>query len=210
MEHTIRERTLALAGIFQAVALVKQIARAERRDQSAIEASIKSILKIDAPSVDDIYGGVSGLELGLGILKKQLGTKANSRDLEITQYAVTILHLERKLDKRPALMATVREGILHAQSQVEYFSAIHDTVIASLADTYLNTVSTLTPRVIVKGDPSTLTDKANTELIRALLLAAIRSCVLLRQCGGNRFNLLLNRGAMVAICEDLLSATGNP
>jgi high frequency lysogenization protein len=210
MEHTIRERTLALAGIFQAVALVKQIARAERRDKDAIEASIRSILKIDAPSVDDIYGGVSGLELGLGILKKQLGKGANSRDVEITQYAVTILHLERKLNKRPALMTTIREGIEHARSQVEYFSAIHDTVIASLAETYLNTVSTLPPRVIVKGDPSTLTDKANTELIRALLLAGIRACVLWRQCGGNRFNLLLNRGAIVAICENLLTGRGSP
>jgi high frequency lysogenization protein len=44
---------------------------------------------------------------------------------------------------------------------------------------------------MVKGEPTRLTETGVANQIRALLLAAMRSAVLWRQCGGTRLGLLL-------------------
>ena len=78
--------------------------------------------------------------------------------------------------------------------------------MAGLADCYRQTVSTLQPRVIVNGDPAILENPDNQNLIRALLLAAIRAAVLWRQCGGGRLTLVLRRRALVEAAAGLLEA----
>ncbi len=75
---SIENRTLALAGMFQSADLVRQIARQGLLDQAQFEATIQSLLKIDADSVEDVYGGLSGLKAGLQVLCGQLGGGAHS------------------------------------------------------------------------------------------------------------------------------------
>jgi high frequency lysogenization protein len=87
-----------------------------------------------------------------------------------------------------------------AQSQ----DMTHPEVIASLADAYKQTVSTLRPQVLVNGNPGILGDPDNQNLIRTLLLAAIRAAVLWRQCGGRRLTLILRRKALQEALESLL------
>ena len=64
------ERILALAGLFQAAGLVQEVACKSTADQSAFNTSIHSIFKINADSVEEIYGGISGLKYGLEIIVK--------------------------------------------------------------------------------------------------------------------------------------------
>ena len=56
---------LALAGIFQSACLVQQLAREGRTDTDALRTSIQSVLALDAPDVEAVYGGARGVRLGL-------------------------------------------------------------------------------------------------------------------------------------------------
>ncbi|MEO1879600.1 MAG: DUF489 family protein, partial [Methylococcales bacterium] len=58
-------QTIALAGISQACLLVQQLATQGKADDSAIETSIASTLRIDSDSVLDIYGGLPAIKPGL-------------------------------------------------------------------------------------------------------------------------------------------------
>ena len=201
---TIRNQTIALAGIAQAVYLVQQIAKQGSADQIPLENSIGSVLKIDAVDVDAIYGGLSGLSCGLKQLQNQL-TGSSSLDPEQARYAATLLFLERKLSANPAMIQTIRIGVSRAAAQADHYSPLHENVFASLADLYQETVSTINPKIIIKGDPTYLTDNRYADKIRALLLAGIRSAVLWRQCGGTRWKFFFFRSKMLAECGQLLN-----
>lgn len=200
---THQNRVLALAGIFQACSLVKQVANRGLADSAPLTVSIESIFAIDAEDVDSVYGGAAGLATGFAALRKELARTGRSPDREVVRYAVSLLHLERKLIKRPQMLQTLRRGIETAASQAEHFSSTHPNVIASLADLYTRTISTLSPRIMVKGEPSILSNPENAARIRALLLAGIRSAVLWRQCGGTRLNLLIQRRRILQTAEQL-------
>ncbi|MCG8433413.1 MAG: DUF489 family protein, partial [Gammaproteobacteria bacterium] len=90
------------------------------------------------------------------------------------------------------------------------FDPTHDNVLANLADTYVNTIGTLRPRVLVNGEHGHLQNPRNVNLIRALLLAGIRSATLWYQCGGSRWNLLFSRRSFLAAADELLQAKSFP
>jgi Uncharacterized protein involved in purine metabolism len=78
------ERVLALAGVFQACSLAQQLANDGRCDEAAMEASVASVFRIDAPSVVAVYGNVSSLRLGLRSLIAQLDE--SDRDMSVTAW----------------------------------------------------------------------------------------------------------------------------
>jgi high frequency lysogenization protein len=198
------ERALAFAGILQALHLVQSTAYGKPYDVRALQASLTSILLIDADTVEDVYGGVAGVRSGLRLLKTQLLSEQQRPDAELSRYLVVLLHLERKFSKRSDLLNRVTEGIERAQQQLAHFDIMHANVLASLADTYAQTISTLQPRIMVKGEPARLNEAGVANQIRALLLAAMRSAVLWRQCGGTRLGLLLGRRKLATAAAALL------
>lgn len=204
MNHSDTDRTLAFAGILQALHLVQQTARGKPYDLDAFQTSLNSILLIDAPEVFDVYGSLDGVSTGLRLLQAQLNSGSQKPDSELSRYLVVLLHLERKLSKRHDLMDALGEGIKRAQEQTEHFAVNHPNLLASLADIYTNTISTLKPRIMINGDPGRLSDTAVANQVRALLLAAMRSAVLWRQCGGTRLGLLLGRRKLAATATALL------
>jgi high frequency lysogenization protein len=208
MPATMRHRVIALAALFQAVKLVQAIARGSERDHTAVETCLAGVLNTDPESADTVFGGIAGLRTGLETLAAQLGTSAAARETDITRHAITILHLERKLSRRKEMLQRIRAGIDKAAQQAGFFNLQHPSVIASLADCYVETISTLQPRILVSGDQAILDNPANQNLIRALLLAAIRAAVLWRQCGGGRLTMLFKRGPLLAEARQLLEETG--
>jgi high frequency lysogenization protein len=203
-----REHALALAGLFQAVNLVQQVARQGRADTEPFESSIASVFRIDAESTEEIYGGSAHLTLGLRTLCRQLGKDKSEQDAELMRYAVSLLFLERQLVRNTRMMNRVREGIEAAIDQSEHFLVTRGNVLARLADTYASTVSQLQPRIMVQGEPDYLNTPANANRIRALLLAGMRSAVLWRQLGGHRLKLLWTRKRIVACAEGMLNGGG--
>ena len=205
MKHTKEDQALALAGIFQATYLVQQIARNGKANSASQESILESLFKFDVPAVADVYGNVSGVVKGLRVLKTQLAGKGEERDLEITRYAIALLHLERKLSKDKDMLEKIRQGLATVQDQMSYFSLNHESTIAKIADIYQKTISTLLPRIVVQGEHLHLSNADNANKIRALLLAGIRSAVLWRQCGGNRWQFLFSRKIYLQATDKLLA-----
>jgi high frequency lysogenization protein len=203
--QTTRARAIALAGIFQAAALVRQTGQGKMRDEFATRASIASILKTDAASVEDVFGGIPSLRVGLETLATQLGGESRLRDMELTGYAITLMHLERKLARDKSMLDRLSSGIGQIGTPSRDLELRDPALVTELAELYRQTISTLTPRVMVHGDPGLLSGTGTRNMIRALLLAGIRSAVLWRQCGGNRWRLIFGRKGILESCAGLLS-----
>jgi high frequency lysogenization protein len=203
---SISNQTIALAGIAQACSLVRQLATAGNADQDAMAASIGSTLLIDSESVADVFSGLRGVRHGLEQLDKQLTNRVVANP-EQARYAAQLVHLQKQLSGNPDMLNKIRSGIIKAQSQAEHFGAMHENVLANLADLYHSTISTLQPRIMVNGDPQYLSSQSTVNKIRALLLAGIRASLLWRQCGGSRWHLLFFRKKLQDEAKRLLAQT---
>jgi len=204
---------MALCGVFQAARMVQQIARTGMCDQEPFEASINSIFTLDCATAEAAYGDISNIVFGARTLVAQLGpnksnkTSNQTHEIEITRYVIGVMVLERKLIKRKDLLDVIERGVESATKQREHFSLTHENVLANLADIYSKTISTLNPRIMVNGEHQHVTNPVNANKIRALLLAAIRSAVLWRQCGGNRWQLLFGRKNILAQAQQIIDET---
>jgi len=196
MTASMADRALALAGLLQALRLVQKIAQEGVQQGPELDASLASVFQLDADSTEAVFGSAARVRDGLDALVAQLqGGLAG--EAGTNRLAVTVLHVERKLARRRDLLAKIREGVLEAARQREHFGVGHATVAARLADLYAATVSTLSPRVLVQGNPVQLARPETVAQIRAVLLAAMRAAVLWRQLGGSWFDLLLRRRALL-------------
>jgi high frequency lysogenization protein len=208
----LQDRTLALAGIFQAARLVQQFSREGRADPAPFGASLRSVLLIDAASVAEVYGGAPGVALGLALVRDKLGGETTAQDIEMAKYVVSMVQLEAALARRADATQAIQTGIRSIGSQMEFFQAQagKDTqarLTEKLADLYTRTLSTLNPRIIVTGEQGHLANARIASSVRAALFAGIRSAVLWRQLGGARWHLLVYRGKLAAEATRLLGET---
>ncbi len=202
MPDKLYQTTIALAGIVQAVSLVKELAQTGKLDEAAYEASIYSIFQTNPEDILSVYGGVQGVKYGL----ERLVTLFEPTTTPIqTRYMLSLIHLQKKIWNNSKMVDTLSQRINQAKKQVSYFSLLHPTVIANLADIYLSTISTLKFRIIIWGSQRTLSAAENMEKIRALLLAGTRSAVLWRQMGGSRFQLIFSRAKIRAMATKILA-----
>lgn len=204
MARNDHDRVVALSGLFLAVSQVQQIARHGQCHGEHLETALLSILRVNAASSVAIYGELERLHEGLRLTIQQLDRHHN---VELNRYAIALMVLEPKLARRNTLVERLRQGIEEASAKLEYFPVTHESVVASLATTYLETISTLRPRVMVHGEHLHLHQSENAARIRCLLLAGIRAAWLWRQSGGGRLSLLLRRRALVAEAQALLQST---
>ena len=197
MSGSLADRALALAGLLQCARLVQRVAQEGVFEDADLDAVLASVFRLDADSTEAVYGSAQLMKPGLQALIEHLDGGA-TRDAATSRIVVTVLHVERKLSRRPDLLAKIRDGVLDASRQREHFGVGHATVAGKLAEVYVATVSTLGPRVLVSGSPLQLSQPAVVAQIRAVLLAALRSGVLWRQLGGSYWDLLLRRRALLA------------
>ncbi len=195
-------RVIALAGVFQACRMVHELATSGLTETASAEASLASIFRIDAESSADVFGGISGVRLGLEQLIAQLDD--GTRDLAFTQLVLNVLRIARRLDRETAVRARLRSGIETIEPSAR-LDLLNTDVQARLAALYCDTLSHLRPRVIVHGNPAHLGNPHDVEQIRAMLLAAVRAAVLWRQVGGGQFRLLLRRREYAMLARGLLA-----
>lgn len=202
--YTEQDKVIALAGLFQAVTLVNGLAKRGELPEEGLAVAIRSVLDESPPDVVSIYDDISCLKTGLTSLVACMGSARSVEDAELLGYALSCMHLERKLSRKRQLIQGIRAGLDRASEQVDQFSLVHENVIANLANIYVTHVSTLKPRIMVKGEQAYLSNRRNINRIRALLLAAIRAAVLWQQCGGGRMDLFVRRKAIAATAAELL------
>ncbi len=203
MRHTFNERVIALAGIFQALKQVDQIAKTGMVDTDAFETTLRSIVVTEPQQVIDVYGSMDHLTTGLHSLISVFSQRSET-NTEITRYGMTLLHLERKLIKDKEKMSVITKGIDDVKRQLEHFGITHSAIVSHLADIYAQSVSLIPPKILINGKDGHLNNMDNANKIRALLLGGMRAAILWRQCDGNRLQLMFSRKKTVQHAHALL------
>ena len=184
------KQTLALASIFQTTALVHQLASTGQCDSHSNRASLNSIVS-KSDNVDEIFSSPEDLRVGFESLKTLLDKKSISMQ-NIMLYSTALINLEKKLMKKPQLLTQISAEIDHLKKQ-DFFDVHHTNSIARLAELYKNTIGSLNPTIMVRGEQIYLTNRQTANHIRALLLAGIRAVSLWKYQGGKTWHLLLNK-----------------
>ncbi|TXH65094.1 MAG: DUF489 family protein [Lysobacteraceae bacterium] len=202
MSKDIRACVFALAGMLQALKLVRQIAETGHADGTVERCVLDSVFRIDARSAEEVYGGVSSLRNGLLLIRDHLGERQG--DQALPKLGMAVLQIERRFIADQDMADRVRNGILALADIAERQGSAHPEVVHRLGQLYADTISQLRPKVIVLGNPHYLQQADVVIEIRALLLAALRSAVLWRQMGGTMWDFALRRRAMMAAVEESL------
>ncbi len=203
MANTLYDRTIAFAGICQAVALVQQVAKDGYCDNAAFETSIKAILNTSPSSTLDVFGNEANLKTGLECLVN--GIDSTPTGSELTRYVISLMALERKLKEKPEAMSQLGNRIQMLERQTDHFDLFDDQMISNIASIYLDIISPIGPRIQVAGTPSVLQQTSNQHKVRALLLSGIRCSVLWRQVGGKRRHIIWGRKKMLEQARILLA-----
>ena len=196
----LQRRAIALAALTQAVYLVDSIARKGLADAEDSRALIESIF--NDPSANDspaeVYGGIKQLSTGIRISREILQGKSMPQTKALMSYSAGLLTIEQRLNKDHEMRSKLGEGMARIDKQKHYFgSAVHPSVCAAIADLYGETISTMKPRIIVRGKSEHLSQSENTRRVRTLLMAGLRAAHLWRSNGGGHLTLLLRRKAIL-------------
>lgn len=205
---SLREQTIALAGVAQAARMVDQISKTGSYPLEFLESSVNSLFVFDLEHAEDIFKGLPGVRLGLQNLCALL---ANERDMEqrdAVRYFFNVLHLERRFAADQQLREVVRSRLEHASFRAEHFATHVGDICHSVSGVYQDTFSKLPQRIKVMGSAQHLENNQNADIVRSLLLAGIRSAYLWRQLGGRRWKLAMQRKAMLNSAQELSRGLG--
>ncbi len=200
----MKERTLALAGIFQATELVRQAACHGTWSGYAATSCLQSLFRLEAESTADIYGGTQRMRLGMETLLAVL--QGESRYADSLRYAVGLLQVEKKFRRSARLQQEIGNRLMdistHGQDLDQH--ECEDAQAHEISRLYSETISRLSPRIVVSGKPQYLQQDRTVDWVRTLLLAGLRSATLWCQLGGGRFELMFGRKKIIREAESFL------
>ena len=151
-----------------------------------------------------MFGGeLRDIREGLTALHSVMGKQGKPNDIEVLRYALNLVHLESRLNRKPEMLDIIGERIDQARHTAAHFGYLHGNLVSNLASIYQDTISTFRLRIQVSGDPAILQQEENAARVRAALLAGIRAAVLWRQTGGRRWQLVFSRGRVVDMARKL-------
>jgi high frequency lysogenization protein len=197
-------RALALAGVFQATELVRQAATHGTWSGYAATASLDSLFQVQSESVEQVYGSMDQMHLGIETLVQVL--QGQNQTLDTLRYAVGLLQIERKFRRQSGMQARVGEALVRIGAQYGDLEQHErqDRQAGDIAGLYAETISALQPRIVVHGKPQYLQAERTVHWIRTLLFAGLRSAVLWNQLGGGRWSLMFGRKQMLRDAQGLL------
>jgi high frequency lysogenization protein len=206
--NEIREQAIALAGVAQAVRIVDQLSKTGSYPSEFLEASINSLFVFDLDHAEDIFGGLAGVRLGLQNLCALLANQREIEQRDTARYFFAVLHLERRFAADADMRDVVRSRLEHASFRAEHFAGHVSDICHSIAGIYQDTFSNLPRRIKVTGSAQHLENRQNADIVRSLLLAAVRSAYLWRQLGGRRWKLAFQRRAILQSAQELSRGLG--
>jgi len=195
-------RVLALAGLVQALAQVRRVADTGQANAAILATAMDSVFRIDAPTPSAVYGDIEALRPGLTLLRDYFAS--SQRDEQLPRLVLAVMQLERRFVRDDDMGRRVQAGIRAQVGNAERMGSTHPDVMGALGSLYAETLSHLRPRVLVQGNPHYLGQATVVSEVRAILLAAVRSAVLWRQCGGSLWDFLLRRRQLLAAVRDHL------
>lgn len=192
-------RNIALAVVTQCAIGVQQLAANGTTSRTTMLACLRPVYQLNPESVNQLYPDVRKFNQGIQTLQESFDSAGLRQHGDVVRYLLGMLVLQQQLGKHPALQNTLGQRI----SQLAASNDDDQTIInaealpeqalqadcSALARLYQDTISTLSFRIHVSGNPEHLRNPQVADQIRAMLLAGIRSAVLWHQLGGRRWHL---------------------
>ncbi|MFC2995034.1 high frequency lysogenization protein HflD [Acinetobacter sichuanensis] len=220
-----QNKALALAAVFQATQLTHMTAISGRQSIGEsgnfyFEQLIKASLNI-RPSENqssqtlDFFHQLSDISLGLKTLESSITQpftptpkskipKLSSAKLPMS-YAMSLLALEKKVYSNPKFVETIENAQQKILKQLSFFDQdyAHPSIVANLAQTYVDTAGQINPRILVRGNAEAFKDPAHTNRIRACLFTGLQMAHLWRQLGGSSWNMIFSKRKLLRDIQDL-------
>jgi len=192
-----KQRALALAALTQTACLITSITQTGKCDPVYFKHCIDALL-------DDDYTQNCHFSLGSTQAKRLLQGQDITYGKQIVSYAAGMLAVEKKLAKQTSTLQAIGDGMLRIHKQIQFFNdPCHENIIAAIAHLYGDTVSTIKPRIIIRGKPEHLKQTRNTEQIRCLLFSGIRAAWIWRINGGHPFRFFIGRKKLIHTLQGL-------
>ena len=198
-----RDQIIALVGVFQSCQLVETLSKNGSVPADRFNTCIESLFKKDPETTEEVFGSINDLQLGIESMQELITLSSQSKQSDTLRYVVGVIYLSKKLRRNKSMLNVIAERLEQAAKQAEHFSATHNNVIANLAQTYQDSISTFRYRIQVNGYANYLQQENIAQRIRCLLFAGIRSAILWHQLGGRRRHLVLNRKEILAQLRQL-------
>lgn len=220
-----QNRALALAGVFQATQLTHMTAMTGQQSIGEngnfyFEQLIKASLNI-RPAVNsstqtlDFFNQLGDIALGLKTLESSINQpfsptpktkipKMPSAKLPMS-YAMALLHLEKKVYSNPEYVAIIEKSQQKILKQLSFFdhNYLHSSIIANLAQAYVDTAGQINPRILVRGNAEAFKDANHTNRIRACLFTGLQLAHLWRQLGGSSWNMIFSKRKLLQDIQTL-------
>jgi high frequency lysogenization protein len=203
--NKLENQTLALAGMFQAAALVDELAIHGNCDTTSFDCSVNSLFTVDATTTRDALGDIACLSRGFEALGDYLGGENRSPGRNIAYYLLSMLKISTQVLRDHNLAQELLQGLERIEQSTSEFDMSRSSVINKIDGLYQNSISSLSPRIMVRGEQNYLRNNDNAAKIRALLFAGIRCGVLWQQLGGSKWTLFWRRKKYVAIARKFLT-----
>jgi high frequency lysogenization protein len=106
----MKDKTLALAGVFQAAELVRQAAAHGTWSGYAATACLDSLFKLEAESAAEIFGDRERMRLGVETMLAVLD--GDNQYAATLRYTVSLLQVQKKFSRARSLQEEVGKGLL--------------------------------------------------------------------------------------------------
>lgn len=220
-----QNRALALAAVFQSTQLTHMTAMSGQQSigdsgNFYLEQLIKASLNIrpaenTSSQTLDFFTQLPDISLGLKTLESSItqpfNTSPKSRIPKIANaklpmtYAMSLLALEKKVYNNPEFVEIIEKSQQKILKQLSFFDNdyLHPSIIANLAQTYVDTAGQINPRILVKGNAQAFKDASHTNRIRACLFTGLQLAHLWRQLGGSSWNMIFSKRKLLQDIQDL-------
>lgn len=195
-------QVIALAGLFQSCAAVDELARHGSVPNDVLETCLESLF-IDSINPYDVFGGSTGLALGIETMQRLLTIEKASPQANILRYVIGVIQLAGRLLRHKRMLHEIATRLQNTQRMREHFPITHENIINNLAQLYQDTLSTFPYRIQVNGYAANLERKPVAARVRCLLFAAVRCAILWHRNGGRKRHLIFNRKQVLKLTKQL-------
>lgn len=204
MNSSYENKTIALAGAQLCLATIQDIAWTGNFSQQDFDTCVKSIFVRDPRNYIDVFGNIQNIRTGLTSLRTSFKDKQDKLATERTRYLVSLMLLSKKVQPESPFSQQISTTLSLLEEAATDIENQRDYLTERLAQLYQNTLSKISPRIIIYGKPEILDNQENAATIRTLLLAGLRATILWYQAGGTQFNLLTGKTRYLKQIDHLL------
>ena len=187
------EQCIAIAGIVQAAYMVDKIAISGEFSENYLQASANSIFSFNPSSSAEIFGGLSGVRLGLQNLIRIFSNEKTYDKSRVVRYTFALIQMQRFLQRNLKMLDQMQEKLRSYEEQFSNNSTPLSELCCHGSAIYSETLGKLKFKIYVSGDKTFISRDNNEKIIRTMLLAGVRAAFLWQQLGGRRWKLIFQR-----------------